>query len=116
MATAEFSKFAGILSAALSQHHLSGFQIAQLEFHHLTSFVESHCLLCLMLRAIENVINGLKEVMIEDPLIKSCQQEGQIQKDGKLGGKERCIYISLSSPVLSPKLSQPPPFKLNLMY
>ena len=25
MATAEFSKFAGILSAALSQHHLSGF-------------------------------------------------------------------------------------------
>ena len=34
-ATAEFSKFAGILSAALSQHHLSGFEIAQLEFHHL---------------------------------------------------------------------------------
>jgi len=35
MATAEFSKFAGVLSAALSQHHLSGFEIAQLEFHHL---------------------------------------------------------------------------------
>ena len=33
--TAKFSKFAGILSAALSQHHLSGFEIAQLEFHHL---------------------------------------------------------------------------------
>ena len=31
MATAEFSKFAGILSAALSQHHLLGFEIAQLE-------------------------------------------------------------------------------------
>ena len=30
-ATAEFSKFAGILSAALSQHHLLGFEIAQLE-------------------------------------------------------------------------------------
>ena len=29
-----FSKFAGILSAALSQHHLSGFEIAPLEFHH----------------------------------------------------------------------------------
>ena len=29
------SKFAGILSAALSQHHLLGFEIAQLEFHHL---------------------------------------------------------------------------------
>ena len=28
MATAEFSKFAGTLSAALSQHHLSGFEIA----------------------------------------------------------------------------------------
>ena len=29
MITAEFSKFAGILSAALSQHHLLGFEIAQ---------------------------------------------------------------------------------------
>ena len=35
VATAEFSKFAGILSAALSQHHLLGFEIDQLEFHHL---------------------------------------------------------------------------------
>ena len=35
VATAEFSKFAGILSAALSQHHLLGFEIAHLEFHHL---------------------------------------------------------------------------------
>ena len=34
VATAEFSKFAGILTAALSQHHLSGFEIGQLEFHH----------------------------------------------------------------------------------
>ena len=32
MATAEFSKFAGILRAALSQHHLLGFEMAQLEF------------------------------------------------------------------------------------
>ena len=35
VATAEFSKFAGILSAALSQHHVLRFEIAQLEFHHL---------------------------------------------------------------------------------
>ena len=35
VATAEFSKFAGILSAALSQHHVLGFAIAQLEFHRL---------------------------------------------------------------------------------
>ena len=35
MAIAEFSKFADILSAALSQHHLLGFEIAQLEFHYL---------------------------------------------------------------------------------
>ena len=35
VATAEFSRFAGILSVGLSQHHLSGFEIAQLEFHHL---------------------------------------------------------------------------------
>ena len=31
VATAEFSKFAGILSVALSQHHLLEFEIAQLE-------------------------------------------------------------------------------------
>ena len=35
VATAEFSKFAGILSAALSQHHSLGFEIADLEFNHL---------------------------------------------------------------------------------
>ena len=35
VATAEFSKFAGILSTALSRHHLLGFEIALLEFHHL---------------------------------------------------------------------------------
>ena len=37
MATAVFSKFTGIVSTALSQHHLSGFEIAQLEFHLLHS-------------------------------------------------------------------------------
>ena len=35
VATAEFFKFTGILSAALSQHHLLTFKIAQLKFHHL---------------------------------------------------------------------------------
>ena len=35
VATAEFSKFAGILNVALSQHHLLGSEIAQLESHHL---------------------------------------------------------------------------------
>ena len=35
LASAEFSKFAGILSIALSQHHLLGFELAQLEFRHL---------------------------------------------------------------------------------
>ena len=35
VATAEFSQFAGILSAILSQHHLLAFEIAQLDFHHL---------------------------------------------------------------------------------
>ena len=33
----EFSKFAGLLSAAPSQHHLFGFEIAQLEFYELCS-------------------------------------------------------------------------------
>jgi len=35
MVAAAFSKLAGILNATLSQHHLLGFEIAQLEFHHL---------------------------------------------------------------------------------
>ena len=35
VATAEFSKFAGIFCPSLSQHHLWGFETAQLEFHHL---------------------------------------------------------------------------------
>ena len=35
VATAEFSKFADILSVALSLHHLLEVEIAQLEFHHL---------------------------------------------------------------------------------
>ena len=35
VATAEFSKFIGVLSTAFSQHHLLGLEIAQLEFHHL---------------------------------------------------------------------------------
>ena len=33
VATAEFSKFAGILSAAFAEHHILGFEIVQLEFH-----------------------------------------------------------------------------------
>ena len=37
VATADFSKFANILSAALSQCHLLRFEITQLEFHHLHS-------------------------------------------------------------------------------
>ena len=32
---AEFSRFAGMLSAAISQQNLLGFERAQLEFHHL---------------------------------------------------------------------------------
>ena len=35
VATAEYSKFAGILTVALSEHHVLGFEIAQQEFHHL---------------------------------------------------------------------------------
>ena len=35
VATAEFSKCADTLSAALSQHHLLGFEKGQLELHHL---------------------------------------------------------------------------------
>ena len=45
VATAEFSKFASILSAALSQHHLLGFQITQLKFHHLHQLCSQWCFL-----------------------------------------------------------------------
>ena len=38
VATAEFSKFVHILSAALSQHQLLGLEIVQLGFHHLHYF------------------------------------------------------------------------------
>jgi len=41
VATAEVSKFAGMLSAALSQHHLLGFEIAHWNFITSTSFVFS---------------------------------------------------------------------------
>ena len=35
VAIAKFSKFACILSAAVSQHHLLRFEVAQLEFHYI---------------------------------------------------------------------------------
>ena len=41
VATVEFPKFAGILSAALSQHHLLGFETAQLDSIASTRFVHS---------------------------------------------------------------------------
>jgi len=41
VAIAQLTKFAGIFCAALSQHHLLGFEIAQQEFHHLTSFIQT---------------------------------------------------------------------------
>ena len=41
MATAEFSKFAGVLCAALSQHHLLGYEITNWNSITSTSFVHS---------------------------------------------------------------------------
>ena len=41
LATAEFSRFAGILSAALSQNHLPGFETAQRNSITSISFVHS---------------------------------------------------------------------------
>ena len=45
VATAEFSTFADILSAALYQHHFLGSETAQLEFQQSTRFVHSDGLL-----------------------------------------------------------------------
>ena len=50
MATAEFSKFAGTLNAALSQHHLLGLEIAHLEFHHLHTWIIHPKILCWIFR------------------------------------------------------------------
>ena len=43
--TVEFSKFAGILTAALSQHHHLGLETAQLKFHHLHQLCSQWCFL-----------------------------------------------------------------------
>ena len=45
VATAKFSKFAGILNVPLSQNHLLGFKIAQLEFHPLQWLCLQWCFL-----------------------------------------------------------------------
>ena len=45
LATAEFSIFTGILRASLSQNHLLGFEIDQLEFHHLLYLCFQWCFL-----------------------------------------------------------------------
>ena len=70
VATAEFSKFAGILSAALSQHHLSGCETAQLEFQvrfsivKFTGDLDKSCLdwggVCILIR-VGSVMNEMKE-------------------------------------------------------
>ena len=60
MATAEFSKFAGILSAALSQHHLSGFGIAQLDSITSTSFILSGA----SLRPLDDCTHEIKRYLL----------------------------------------------------
>ena len=53
MATAEFSKFSGIFNAALSQHHLSGFGIAQLDI------IKALC-----------VVNPTSNIMLKSEILK----------------------------------------------
>ena len=60
LATAEFSKFAGILSAALSQHHLLGFEIAQLKFHHLR-YVDDNTLMAESEEELKSLLMKVKE-------------------------------------------------------
>ena len=64
MATAEFSKFAGILSAALSQHHLSGFEIAQLEFLHIKICVAGQLGCFYILTSINNAAKKMGEYIV----------------------------------------------------
>ena len=49
VATAEFPKFAGILSPALSHHHVLGFEIAQLEVFQLLKLSHPVALFVVML-------------------------------------------------------------------
>ena len=60
--TAEFSKFAGILSAALSQHHLSGLEIAQQEFHHLIHTISVLYCAHLCMKCSLGISNFLEEI------------------------------------------------------
>ena len=62
MATTEFSKFAGKLSAALLQHHLLGFEIAQVEATNYTVlFTVSIRSKCHLLLGFLNILKGWLE-------------------------------------------------------
>ena len=106
VATAEFSKFAGILSAALSEHHLSGFEIDQLEFHHLhllcvglhrTIQLKPDILECEVKWALESITKNKASggdgipvelfKILKDDAVKYCSQ--YVTKFGKLSSGHR---------------------------
>ena len=59
VATAGFSKFAGILSAALSQHHLLGFEMTRLEFRRVL-FRSNHLILCRPLLLLPSIFPSIR--------------------------------------------------------
>ena len=90
MATAEFSKFVDILSAALSQHHLLGFEIVQLLSKSLIQFDGWDCVPSLLfsmankwetMETVTDFILGGSQITADD----DCSHE--IKRDLLLGGK-----------------------------
>ena len=85
LATTEFSKFAGILSATLSQHPLLGFEIAQLKSHHL-KYADDTTLMA------ESVSEGLKSLLMK------------VKEEGEIAGLKLNIQktkIMASGPITS---------------
>ena len=101
LATTEFSKFAGILSAALSQHPLLGFEIAQLKSHHL-KYADATILMAESEEGLKSLLMKVKEesekvglqlniqktkIVASGP-IASLQIDGEIVADFIFGGSK----------------------------
>ena len=71
VATAEFCRFAGILSAALSQHHLLGFEIAQLEWISIKRTLTGLIIPLLGIWMIFSILLGGRN---DNPLQSSCME------------------------------------------
>ena len=67
MATAEFSKFAGVLSSTLSQHHLSGFEICySIGYNTDLLSLSTNSIICVISRSISIIFSHQSCIRSED--------------------------------------------------